>query len=356
MGFEAAGAAAADWFGGAAATDAVAAAGADAFTGVGVGALDTAAGAGAGGLLSGGVTAAELGGGAAALGAGGTALASGTASGPFTGVGTGALDTAVPSGGSYLSGGAGGIGDVATAAPTNFLPVTGSPGGFGGMAPLTGDVASQLGISSGDLTPTPPVSSPMVPDTPLGPTGVVNPAGVGGAPDGSGEWISKNQLQAGLLGMSVYNGTRQPKLSSAAQTALGASSAAVQDAQGIIQSGGTSSPLWATQKASIDQQVNTNLQNAIAQMVQSAQNSGMGGRDSGVVQQQINKLTTDAETQRQALYNQVLSQIVSTAVTELNGGNQTLGSIAQMQMSQSEQARAAASQTAELALLLGRGG
>jgi hypothetical protein len=243
----------------------------------------------------------------------------------------------------------------------SFLPVTGS-GGLDGIAPLTGDLASQLGVQSGDLVAPGQVSSPLVPDTPLGPTGAVAPASPGAAPDGSGffdsagNWVKNDKLQAGLLGMSLYNATRQPKLPGAAQTALGASSAAVQDAQGILQSGGTSSPLWASQKASIDQQINTNLQDAIAQMTQAAQNNGMGGANSGVVQQQINKLTTDAETQRQALYNQTLQQIVSNAVTELSGGNQTLGSIAQMQMSQSEQARAAASQTAELALLLGRGG
>ena len=61
------------------------------------------------------------------------------------------------------------------------------------------------------------------------------------------------------------------------------------------------------------------------------------------------------EQQRQALYLQAQQQNVAQAVTVLTGGNQVLDQIAQMQLNQSDQARAAASQTAELALLLASG-
>ncbi len=121
----------------------------------------------------------------------------------------------------------------------------------------------------------------------------------------------------------------------------------------MISSGGTNTPTWNTQKASIDSQISEQLNSAIEQLKQSAANSGMGGANSAVVQQKIAQLQQQATTQRQQLYAEAQQRNVANAVAELTGGNQTLGSIAQMQMGQSSAAQQSAAQTAELALLLG---
>ena len=81
----------------------------------------------------------------------------------------------------------------------------------------------------------------------------------------------------------------------------------------------------------------------------------MGGASSAVVQQKINQLQQQSAAQVQAQYSQVLQNIVSNAIAELSGGNSTLGSIANMQMTQSTQAQQAAAQSAQLALLLNTG-
>jgi hypothetical protein len=276
----------------------------------------------------------------------------------------------------------------------SFLPVTGAGGVTGGIGQLSPDLASSLGVSQGtgatapSLVGAPDAAATFSPSitggsdltSGMGTNGLgfqtgdmsaIDAAGGGAAPTAGGSfgsdivgglktaagkagtWAASHPVNALMYGNALMTALSKPQLPGAAQTALGASSQAVQQAQSILASGGTSSPLWATQKSSIDQSINQNLNNAIEQLVQSAQTSGQGGRDSAVVQQGINRLNQQAETQRQQLYSQALNQIVSSAVSELSGGNQTLGAIAQMQMSQSAQARQAASQTAELATLLG---
>lgn len=271
----------------------------------------------------------------------------------------------------------------------SFLPVTGAGPGISSLSP---ELAQSLGVvqqapaelvgSGGAAGMTAPAGFDIAPGVggsgldsvatgaAGGATGMTPPPGFDIAPNAGragtgfmdtlksgfgkvGEWAMKNPAQAGMLGLSGINALHTPQLPGAAKSALNASSSAVQQAQGILASGGTSSPQWQTQKGAIDQSIDASLRNAIEQMVQQAQNSGQGGRDSAVVQQQINRLQQQADTQRQQLYSQALSQIVSNAVAEMSGGNATLGSIAQMQMAGSQEARQSAAQTAELALLLG---
>jgi hypothetical protein len=247
---------------------------------------------------------------------------------------------------------AGGVaGEAAPGAFSSFLPVTSS------ASPLSTDLASSFGLApSSDLAALNTAASGL----PAGtfPTGVDSVGSSGfdlsGAAGNLGSWIEKNPAQAAMLGLSGVNALSTPKLPSAANNALDNASSMTQQAQQIISSGGTSSPAWGQQKSSIDQNINQQLTNAIAQLRQSAVNNGMGGANSMVVQEQINNLQQQAETQRQQLYSQALSQIVSQSVLELTGGNQTLSSIAQMQLSQSDEAKQSASQTAQLALMLGQ--
>ena len=341
------------------------------------------------GALSSGAFADAAAGGAFAAGGGataGSALADVGFGGAFAG-GAGAAGGALAGDALATSMGSG-IGDAFPAAsaetPTataNYLPVTGS--GPSAMGTLSPDIAAGFGITpeaspaglySGDITGGAGLpgggglsfggDAGGAAGFNIDPNFLSPEAAPGGAPaggdggffDSAGKWVAGHQAQAGLLGLSVLRGAFPQQLPGAAKTALGSSTQAVQQAQSVIASGGTSSPQWQQQKSSIDASVDQKLQQAIAQMQQSAGNAGMGGANSGVVQQQIARMKSEAETQRQQLYSQALNQIISSAVSMLSGGNATLGSIAQMQMGQSQQAQSAASQTAELALLLERGG
>ena len=306
--------------------------------------------------------------GAADVGAGaGLGAAAGIGNTAIAGAGLGA--DAVGTGAGL--GAAEGLGDAALSGSNLGADAIGAGGGLTALAPSVGadTLPSLAGAGIGDVAgigvdamPS-PAAFGALPDTSsvgtLGSTSGINfgtptfADQLSGAGNKALTWAENNPAQAALLGISGFNVLHTPALPSAAQTALGSSTQAVEQAQGILASGGTSSPLWASSKASIDQNIDAQLKNATEALMQNAANSGMGGANSAVVQQQINSMRQQAETQRQTMYNQTLQQIVSQAVSELSGGNQTLGSIAQMQMSQSAQAQQAASQTAELALLLG---
>ena len=303
--------------------------------------------------------------GAADVGAGaGLGAAAGIGNTAIAGAGLGA--DAVGTGAGL--GAAEGLGDAALSGSNLGADAIGAGGGLTALAPSVGadTLPSLAGAGIGvDAMPS-PAAFGALPDTSsvgtLGSTSGINfgtptfADQLSGAGNKALTWAENNPAQAALLGISGFNVLHTPALPSAAQTALGSSTQAVEQAQGILASGGTSSPLWASSKASIDQNIDAQLKNATEALMQNAANSGMGGANSAVVQQQINSMRQQAETQRQTMYNQTLQQIVSQAVSELSGGNQTLGSIAQMQMSQSAQAQQAASQTAELALLLGAHG
>lgn len=164
----------------------------------------------------------------------------------------------------------------------------------------------------------------------------------------------KNLATAGLLGVSGLNALSKPKLPGAARTALGAAGPAVAQATSTIQTGGTGSPLWPGMKASIDSSIDQQIKQQTEALMQAAANAGMQGpgAPTGVVAQQIARMTSDLNVQRQQLYEQALNQIVNQAVQELTGGNQTLMAVANEQLALEQQARNSAAQTAELALQL----
>lgn len=331
-----------------------------------------------------GYSAADVGGDAAiAGGAGDTAMggAAGTlgaadSSAASTALGYSAADVAPALTGADLA--AGGFGDVgAGGAGASFLPVTGADapggmgalGGFGDFLGIGGDagLGANTGFEAGEFA-----GGGL--DTGIG----VDAGATGGDFSGwganqgfegseygagssgssgvlgqAGDWLGGHKALAGLLGMDALNALRRPALPSAGKTAQGASTAEVNQALGIIQSGGTSSPQWAVDKASIDASINQQMQAAQAQLEQTAATNGMGGKNSMVVQQQLQKMGSDMEAKRQELYAQALQQITTQAVTMLSGGNQTLGGIAQMQLQQDSEAQSAVSNMAEMALLLG---
>lgn len=156
---------------------------------------------------------------------------------------------------------------------------------------------------------------------------------------------------AAMLGISGAQALSTPKLPAAANTLSNIAGPGATAASATIQSGGTSSPAWATQKASIDATIDQQIQQQTEAMVQQAVNSGQGA-DSQVVQQQVNKLKNDLETQRQTLYAQAQQQNVTAALSELGISDQALSSIASTQFSQDNQAKSAAASTAQNALIL----
>jgi hypothetical protein len=247
----------------------------------------------------------------------------------------------------------------------SFLPATGA----GSATPLGASTAGTFGVGAPASAGIPNAASgagigfdPSLGTASTAPAGggfggaattidTTAPTTAGGAGSGLMDWATnpKNLPTEGLLGLSALNALSTPQLPGAAKTALGTSTAGANQAQAIIQSGGTNTPEWAGQKASIDASINQQLQQQTEALKQNAANSGQSGM---VVQQQIDSLTQTLETQRQQLYAQAQQQNVSNAVSELTGSNATLGSIANMQLGQSQQAQQQAMQTAELALLL----
>jgi hypothetical protein len=175
-----------------------------------------------------------------------------------------------------------------------------------------------------------------------------------GALDTMREYLKKLGLTpatAGLLGISAAQGLSKPKLPQAAQDLQKQGTAGAAAASGVIQSGGTSGPAWATQKASIDATIDQQLKEQTQAMLQQAVNSGTGA-DSQVTQQQINKLKNQLETVRQQMYQQAQAQNVQAALQELGISDAALANVANTQFQQSAQARAGAAQTAGLALML----
>jgi hypothetical protein len=313
-----------------------------------------AAGSVADATALGGASAALAGGG----GAGGSAMAADALGAAGALGGTGAA-SATPSmfslGGGALPSAGGGAAAFGATPSASFLPVTGAGPG---LSTLDATTAANLGIDTsgvgavGGATPSGSFLSGLG-DKAMGAVGDAGHA-ISGALGKVGSGIMNNPLQSAglaLMARNVLGGPQQ--LPSYAQQAGNTATDLQTQANGILQSGGTSSPMWNGMKASIDSSIDGNLKNAIEQLKQSAANSGQGGDNSAVVQQGINNLTQQAETQRQAQYTQALSSITNQAVSMLTGGNQTLTSLAQMQMANNSQAQASAGQIGEMAALIG---
>ena len=216
---------------------------------------------------------------------------------------------------------------------------------------------SQFGIDTG--APTSIDSSltdvsGLTTDNPgYGPLDVANPS----AGSSIESWLSnpKNAATAGLLGLSLKSALTRPNLPSSLSTATTGATSAVQNAMPIIQSGGTATLEWTSQKATIDATIDQQIKQQTEAILQAAASSGEGNANSGIVQQQVQQMTANLNVQRQQLYLQAQQQNVSAALSELSGGDQVLTSIGATQLQQSEEAQALAAQTAELALMLGSG-
>lgn len=252
-------------------------------------------------------------------------------------------------------------GSLASTTPTQFLSADDTAPSLQSLDPST---MQALGIdptgglndpggAGGDFDLSNAAVNPS--DTGIDPNAPAPGAGQGG---GIGSWLSnpKNAATAGLLGLSLKNALTTPKLPGADATASAAAQQAVKGATSVVQSGGTATPEWGSQKASIDATINQQIQQQTEAIMQAAASSGEGNQNSGIVQQQIAQMTQNANVQRQNLYAQAQQQNVSNALSELSGGDQVLTSIGNTQLQQSEEAQALAAQTAEMALLLQSGG
>lgn len=220
-----------------------------------------------------------------------------------------------------------------------------------GVDSFTGTADTAASIASDIASNQPALTDPLAGVNAAAP-GAVNIAPAAGASLASMLSNPKNLGSLGLLGISALEGLSKPKLPGGEQTALNSANSMLPAAQSTIQSGGTATPAWAQQKASIDAQINQQIQTVTEQIQQAAASSGEGGANSGVVQQQIAAQVAQLNTQRQTLYAQAQQQNVSTAISELSGADQILMGIGNTQLAQSEEARQIASQTAELALML----
>jgi hypothetical protein len=244
------------------------------------------------------------------------------------------------------------IGDqplLASNNPGQFLAATGSDS----PSALSPDVMQSLGIDPSSLGDTSGAFDPSSVSNPDSLSFDNGPSFM----DKIEKYLSspKNDASLGLLGISGANALSKPKLPGADQTAANAAGAGVKQAESVIQSGGTASPEWGTQKASIDATIDNQIKQQTESMMQAAAANGEGNQNSGIVQQQIAQMTQQANLQRQQLYAQAQQQNVNNAVQELTGSDQVLTSIGNTELQQSEEARALAGQTGELALLLQSG-
>ena len=252
---------------------------------------------------------------------------------------------------------------------TPFLAATSGDAGATQLGSLSPDIASSLGIDTGSgdalgIDPNDPMSwdpmqanldsqslDPIVPATD---TGTAQPPSF---LDRVGKYFEspRGLSTAGLLGISGFNALHQPKLPGATQQADTNAATLAQSQLPIINSGGTATPEWAGQKASIDATIDQQIQNQTRALKQAAASSGEGNANSGLVQEQIQTMTAQLNVQRQQLYQQAQAQNVSAALSALSGADSTLTSIGNMELQQSEEAQGLAAQTAELALLLASG-
>jgi len=238
------------------------------------------------------------------------------------------------------------IGQTLDSGGGSFLSATGASD----INPLPPDIAQSLGVINPSMTG---VSDLTSANPGYGPMDIADPS-TGSAIE---QWLSnpRNAGTAGLLGLSLKSALTQPKLPTASTTAANSATQAVQGANSVIQSGGTATPQWSSQKATIDASINQQIQQQSEAIMQAAASSGEGNANSGIVQQQIAQMTANANVQRQQLYLQAQQQNVSAALSELSGGDQVLAGIGATQLQQSEQAQQLAAQTAELALMLQAG-
>lgn len=159
--------------------------------------------------------------------------------------------------------------------------------------------------------------------------------------------LTNNPIQTGLQGFSFLQSLSKPKQTDA-QTQLNQNAQGGAAANSIISSGGTSAPNYASQTAAIDASINQQIQQQTQAILQNAANSGMGTK-SLVVQQQINQLKQNAETQRQTLYQQAATQNVQAALSQLGIDNAALDALAKSEMTQNQEAQSTAANTAKLA-------
>jgi hypothetical protein len=294
---------------------------------------------------------------AAGAGGGGSGVPGSTQAG-VNGPESGSADTALANSGAPssadISSATSGIGDISTGdlSSGGFLPATADSS----VQSLSPDLMQSLGIDTGNIQAGVDPSLAATPDMPgVAPESFGDQ--VGDKASEFGKWLEspKNAATAGLLGLSAKNALTTPKLSAASQAAEANAAAEAKGALPVIQSGGTASPEWGSQKASIDATVDNQIKQQTQAIMQAAASSGEGGQNSGIVQQQIAAMTQQANLQRQQLYSQAQAQNVQQAVSEISGGDSTLTTIGNTQLQQSQEAQQLASQTAEMALLLQTG-
>jgi hypothetical protein len=248
----------------------------------------------------------------------------------------------------------GSVTDIGSTLPSGQPQFLGANDTQPSLQPLSGDMMSQFGIDPGSISTDTSFDSSLAADNPgYGPMDIAGPT----TGQGIEKWLSnpRNLSTLASLGISGASALSHPRLPGASQTAQSNATALTKGAIPIIQSGGTATPLWSSQKASIDATIDQQIKQQSQALQQAAINSGMGNQNSGVVQQQIAEMTRQANVQRQELYTQAQQQNVNNALSELSQGDQILAEIGAMQLQQDERAKQLAGQTAELALLLASG-
>lgn len=303
---------------------------------------------GAGALGTEAAVSSGLGANTASLGGAGGGSVSGAADAAAAGVGGQAGGVSSASG---VPGAAAGDVSGTTASGNAFIPATNS------TAPLGQDVMSSLGIS-----PNTPFTMPAGGGVPVGEGGGLTGSftsavpdaaqaaatapnlGVSGLGQGALDFLSKNGLKIGEGALLAKNMFAKPDLSALKRIGANAGTAG-NFASPILANGGA---LNGSQQQQIDSQMNQLEQQGIQQILQNAANSGQGDASSSIVQQRIQQYKQQIETQRQALYQQAQQQNISNALSALGISNQGLGTVAQQQFGQDQQAQAAAGQTASL--------
>jgi hypothetical protein len=183
--------------------------------------------------------------------------------------------------------------------------------------------------------------------------GILDKAGsaIGNAASGIGNYLSKpgNAATAGLLGLSALRGLTPAPVTPAAKQLNSQAGTANAFAQPILANGGAPTP---AQLQTIQDQFSQQLQQGTEAILQTAANSGQGGANSMVVQQQIAQLKQQLTTQMEAAIQAQTTANVNAALSALTGSNQALSQVANAQMGSNQQNNQLASGIAQNTLLL----
>ncbi len=258
-----------------------------------------------------------------------------------------------------IGGGLGGLGEGLFGGPGvagALAGETGSPAGTAGTAASAADIGSNIasagtgesgsllaGIPGAGVAPAPFASADAFASN-VGTNALTDTAASssGGLLSDVVNFAKQNPSTLLKVGSTLYSAAKTPQLPGYAQQVGNESAQIGANATGQYLAGGQPTP---TQLAAINSSIDQQIQQNTAAIQQHAANSGLGP-DSLVVQQQIQAMTEQLNTQRSQLLLQAQQGNLNTALSALNISGSQAANIAGQQFRADTQAQSLAQQLA----------